>query len=150
MVRVDGGRSTHFVYPGRILDPKTRATLLESRAFFGRCLAGRGELYAVFQRERVDRRRSLQSSLFVAEPAADLIHEELIERRLPRLSFTLKRVRAKQCVEIDGRSRMMLSKPLDLTPRRGGDDEESDEDDRNDRQDGGSDDASDAPATLVE
>jgi hypothetical protein len=130
VLRPEGGRPTHFVYPGRVLDPRTRQVLLESRSFFGRCLSSSpSEVFVTFQKERVDRRRSLQQSVFIAEAGRDHLEERLLERRLPSLDRTLRAVRAKQCREIEGRNRLMLSKPLDLTPRRG-DDEERDGDDQ--------------------
>jgi hypothetical protein len=42
-------------------------------------------------------------------------------------------VKAKQCTEISGRNRMMLTKPLDLSPKRGeSNDDDDDEEDKND------------------
>jgi hypothetical protein len=131
LVRGDGKKPMHFVTPGRILDPKTRAVLLESRAFYGRCLPDADqEAYIVFQNERVDRRRHLQASVYIAEPGREFVRERLIEKRAPRIDRTLRRVKAKECFEVSGRNRLMLAKPLDLTPRRGltpgGDDEGDD------------------------
>jgi len=121
---------THFVYPGKILDPKTRAVLLESRAFVGQCIYNNpNSLYVVYQRERVDRRHKLQASVFLAEYGEDHLSERLLERGFPRISDTLKQVRAKVCREIEGQNRLMLRKPLDLTPRRGMDDSDDDDDD---------------------
>lgn len=123
----DKTKSTHFSYPGKILDPKTRATLFESRAFFGKCMTGPGEEYIVFQRERLDRKRSLQPSVFIAKPGPTYLTEEIIERRLPNIQTTLKLVKSKQCFEIEGRNRLMLRKAMDLKPRRGMNDEEEEE-----------------------
>jgi len=120
LVRLDGTKPLQFTYPGKILDPKTRATLMDSRAFYGKCLSGTtSDAYVVFQNERIDRRKSLQSSVYIAEPGKEFVKERLIERRAPRLDATLKRVRTKLCHEVEGRSRLMLTRPLDLTPRRG-------------------------------
>ncbi len=129
LIRADGSRSTHFVHPGRVVDPKSHAVLLDSRAFFGKCIGTAEDVYVVFQREKVDRRSRLQSSVFVATPGKDLIHEKLYERHLPRIDATLKRVRAKNCVEVNGSNRMMLTKPLDLNPRRGDDKDDDAADD---------------------
>ncbi len=128
-VRVDGGRSTHFVYPGKILDPKTRAVLFDARSFFGKCLPHGEQGYIVFQRERLDRRRSLQPSVFVASAGKDFLEEKLIEHHLPGLNTTLAQVKRKQCVEIVGRNRLMLRKKMSLVPRR---EEKQDEDDGDD------------------
>jgi hypothetical protein len=120
LARGDGKKPMHFVPPGRILDPKTRAVLLDSRAFYGKCLPDADhDAYVVFQNERVDRRRHLQSSVYIAEPAKEFVRERLIEKRAPRIERTLRRVKAKECFEVSGRNRLMLAKPLDLTPRRG-------------------------------
>lgn len=115
MLRPDGGKPVQFVYPGKVIDPKSGSLILESRAFFGKCLPSTNEdVYVVFQKERVDRRRYLQSSVFVARMGKYRIHESLMERRLPKISATLKRVRQKQCREIEGRNRRMMAKFKDI------------------------------------
>ena len=135
-----GGKPMQFVYPGRIVDPKTRQTLTDSRAFYGHCLSGKGfgngDVYVAFQQDRVDRRSSLQASVFIAEVGNDFVHERLIEKSLPKLANTLRLVKAKGCVEISGHNRVMLNKPLDLTPRRGGaaEDDLDDEDETKENQ----------------
>jgi len=128
--RADGARSTHFVYPGRILDPKSKSevVMLESRAFFGKCLSSQREAYVVFQRERIDRRRGMQTSVFVAEPSRDHLNERLIERRMPSIKTALQQVKRKQCHEIEGRKRLMHAKAIDLTPRRNIEEDEDEED----------------------
>ncbi len=108
-----------MVFPGKILDPKTKDLLFISRAFIGKCLKSQpGEVYVSFQKEKLDRKPSLQSGVFVAQPSATGIHEQLLERRLPSINDTLVRVRLKQCVEVMGRNRVMSSKALDLNLRR--------------------------------
>ncbi|MCM2279163.1 MAG: hypothetical protein NDJ89_13890 [Oligoflexia bacterium] len=115
LIRPNDSRPQTFTYPGRILDSKTRTLLLESRAFFGRCLTQTpNDVYIVFQKERVDRRRHLQSSVYIAEAGPDHLDERLLERRLPSVSHSLTWVKRKSCREISGRYRMMLRKPLDL------------------------------------
>lgn len=125
-----------FVYPGRIIDSKTGQMILDSRAFFGKCLSRvSGEVYVVFQREFIDRRRGYQSSVFVAEPTSDGIEELLIERRLPSVKDALARVKAKTCREVSGRYRTMLRKRLDLRTRaERAADEDDDVEDRNDQR----------------
>ena len=129
-----------FVYPGRMIDPKNKQTLSDSRAFYGRCLSGKnfgnGEGYVAFQQERIDRKSNLQPSVFFAEVGNDFVHERLIEKSLPKLAATLKLVKAKVCFEITGHNRVMLNKPLDLTPRRGGaaEDDLDDEDEPKENQ----------------
>lgn len=130
-VRADNQRTAVFTYPGKILDPKSREVVFESRAFFGHCLPDRGEVYVAYQRERIDRKRGLQPSFYVAEPGPTHLIEKLSETRLPRIEKTLKRVRAKECLEIEGRSRLMLTKPLDLNPRHDSDKDDDDEEDAN-------------------
>lgn len=121
---------THFVHPGRILDSKTRALVFDSRAFFGRCLPGRANPhYVVFQREKVDRRSALQSSVFIAEAGPERLSEQLIERRPPGVHTALNQVRAKQCTEINGRNRIGLGKVTDLNKRSEKIDPNADEDD---------------------
>ena len=61
------------------------------------------------------------------------MQEHLIESRIPRLQDTLKAVKLKLCHEIAGRSRLMLSKPLDLKSRNPVDqDKEEDDSDSED------------------
>lgn len=118
-VRGTGGRMDRFVFPGRIIDPKTRNVLVESRAFIGHCLTRvPGDVYVVFQKERIDRRRYLQPSLFIAQPGPQHLQERLVERRLPNIRETLQLVKHKRCREIDGLNRMMLAKPINLRPNR--------------------------------
>lgn len=136
-------KTVQLVYPGKILDAKTKAVVLESRAFHGRCLSRvDGDVYVVFQKERVDRRNRMQSSVFVAEPGSDRVDERLIERNLPKLDDTLRFVRKKTCFEIDGRHRVMARRPPDLSQRAsqrieaaGDDDDEDDERDERDSPD---------------
>jgi hypothetical protein len=131
-LRPNSEKPNSFVYPGKILDPKTRALLFESRAFFGKCMNSKGDVYMVFQRERVDRKHALQSSVYIAEAGRDSLLENLMERRMPSINATLKLVRKKTCQEISGRNRLMLSKPLDLNPRNH--DEDVEADDRDDEE----------------
>lgn len=115
-----------FVYPGKVFDPKNHALLLEARAFYGKCLHGHGDVYVVFQKERIDRRAHLQESVFVAEPGLGYLHENLIERHLPRLQATLQAVKKKTCHEIEGRNRVMQKKIVNIHPQA---DEKDDDDD---------------------
>jgi len=118
-----------FVHPGKIFDPKTRALLLESRAFYGRCVPGRGELFVVFQRERIDRRRHLQESVMLVTPAPEHLQEQLIERHLPRIKNTLKQVKSKSCHEVEGRNRLMTARKVNLRPDRADENDDEEEDD---------------------
>jgi hypothetical protein len=117
-----------FVYPGKIFDPRTRSLLYESRGFFGKCLSHRENIYVVFQKERIDRKRHLQNSVFIAEAADHHLEEVLLERNLPSINDTLHRVKKKSCQEISGRNRLMLSKPLDLHPHSTADLEKEEDD----------------------
>jgi hypothetical protein len=113
---------SQLVFPGKIVDPKSQGAILESRAFFGRCLpewntAQKGDQYIAFHRERVDRRRGLQQSVLVIEVGPEGLIEKLHERNLPRLSDTLKPVNLKLCKEIEGRNRLMARRPYDLSPK---------------------------------
>lgn len=133
LIRADGQKFSQFIYPGKILEPKSRQVLYDSRGFYGKCLTGSNkEVYVAFQNERIDRRRHLQPSVFVAEIGKDFVVDKLIERRMPKLQATLKRVKAKACWEIEGRNRLMLRKMMNLDPRKevvDEDDEEKDSDD---------------------
>ncbi|MEK6704746.1 MAG: hypothetical protein AABZ06_03075 [Bdellovibrionota bacterium] len=131
LIKPDGNRAATFVYPGKIIDPKTKNVVLDSRAFFGRCIpAIQNEVYVVFQKERVDRRHGPQSSVLVAEPREGLLYEKLLERRLPRIDQTLKYVRKKICYEVPIRNRRMTDKTISLKPRRSYDDDDDKEEDK--------------------
>ena len=110
----DGEKPYSFVYPGRIIDPHGHGVMYESRGFFGKCVAGRGEVYVVFQKESVDRRHRAQSSVFVAEARDPHLQEILLEKQLPRLSDTVRLVKRKLCKEIPGRNRMAATRRLSL------------------------------------
>lgn len=137
MLRKDGSKRTHFVFPGRVNDPKSGESVLKSRAFYGKCLSGRGDVYVVVQEEKVDRRRGMQKSVFVAEPGKDIVNERLHERgyrSMERDAIRLANAKPEKrsCHEIEGKSRLISRKPLDLNPRRGDDLDDntnSDEDD---------------------
>jgi hypothetical protein len=120
-----------FVYPGKIIDPKTRGILLDSRSFYGRCLPHHGDIYVTFQKEKVDRRNRLQASVLIAEAAQEHLTETLIERRLPQVKTALQYVKRKTCKEIPGRNRFMLAKPLDLHPKNVNDQDDDDDEPAN-------------------
>jgi hypothetical protein len=115
---VSKAQITSFVYPGKVLDPKTHNVVLESRAFVGQCIAGTdgSDQYVVFQKERVDHKHGhrIETSVFVAQASPDYLREKLLERNFPRLIRTLAFVKAKRCSEIPGHSRVMPRKPRGL------------------------------------
>ena len=104
--RADGNYHTQFTFPGTVKHKKSGRTLFIGRAFFGKCVWRRGEVFVVFQKEKVDRRRYLQHSVFIAELKNDKVQESILVRRRPRLKDTLKRVRRKTCTEIKGTNRL--------------------------------------------
>ncbi len=108
LVRADGQVKTTFVYPGKVRDRKSRRLLLDSRAFFGKCLPSKGEIFIVFQKEKLDRRRGLRRSVYLAEVGKDRIHEKLIIRRRPRLRHVIRQVKRKTCEEIKGFNRLTM------------------------------------------
>lgn len=117
-----------YVGPGRVIDHKTHSVVMESRAFWGRCLMRKSEdVLVVFQKERVDRKRAPQASVFFAEPAVDAVqagkplehlHETLLERHEPRIADTFKLIRSKACHEIESHDRMTARHPIDLNLKR--------------------------------
>jgi hypothetical protein len=144
-LRPDTGFDTRFEYPGKVIDQKSGAAVLISRAFFGRCIPHTDEAYVVFQQERVDKRHHVvsQSSVFVAEADEDHLDERLMERHLPRVNDALQAVRQKKCKEISGSDRRMAKRPPDLNFRHRDEADDSDEaDEDSDDQDS----AKDAPA----
>jgi hypothetical protein len=120
-----GGKPNGFLYPGQIFESRTHAKVYESRGFYGRCLTSRQhDVLVIFQAEKIDKKHGLMTSVLVAEPGLehesgiqDHLHETLLERHLPRLADTLRYVRTHDCHEIEGHSRVMLSRPLDVQIR---------------------------------
>lgn len=116
-----GSKPDSFVYPGRIVDPKSGGMVNESRMFYGRCVPRlNGNSLVVYQKELITsrhRKPRIQSSVLIAEPGASHLETRLLEAHLPRIQDTLVYVKRKQCHEIEGRNRRMPSKPLDLNPR---------------------------------
>lgn len=124
------GKATHWGLPGRVFGTKERAMVGESRVFFGQCLAGRAEGVVTFQREKVDRRRGLQTSVLVGEAGEAYFSEEMLERRLPRLSDVLAAVKRGRCRELAAAPRTTPSRVTDLVPKlfsASADDKEDDE-----------------------
>jgi hypothetical protein len=105
LLRIDGTSQNKFVYPGEIRDRKDGQVLFRSRSFFGQCLPGKPDVYIVFQSEKVDRRRALQDSVFIAEVGPVRIDEKLLWRGKPSLTNVLKLVKKKTCQEIKGFAR---------------------------------------------
>jgi hypothetical protein len=129
MMRLDGkGKSFQFVYPGRITDSKKGQIVFNGRSFYGNCLSGVKQGLVTHQSEIIDRRRGLQKSVLVIEPGDYKVEERLIEKRVPSINTTLTLVKNKVCTEIPGLNRLVLKKPLDLTPREGLNDDEEDTD----------------------
>jgi hypothetical protein len=140
IVQPGNPKMARFVEPGRILDNKTRAIVMEARAFYGHCVSSRaGDVFVMFQKEKVDRRRQPQQSVLVVEPTTETIeggklydhlHETLLERGLPSITRTLHFVKSKVCKEIDGRHRVMSSRPVEVNLKRqkAEDNEEGDDD----------------------
>ncbi len=132
--RIDGkGKATSFVYPGRITDPKKGALVYSGRLFYGHCLPSVKAGIVTHQLESVDR-RGAQKSVLIAEPGPQYVYEVLLERKLPNVKTTLDLVKRKVCMEVPGRNRTVLRKPLDLSPKKGLDDEEEDDEDKNDEK----------------
>lgn len=99
-----------FVHPGKVTDRKTRALLYDGRAFFGECLKNGENVYIAFQAEKVDRRRYLQHSVFVATVGKDRIYEKLhTARSRPNQRHVLARVKRKLCTEIPGERRLSVA-----------------------------------------
>lgn len=110
LIELDGNDAIQLVHPGRVRDRRNGKLLFDGRAFYGACLPQRkNDVLVMFQKEKVDRRRYLQSSVFVAEIRPEGIHEELVVRGRPRISKTLRSVRKKKCVEVKGIDRRTIS-----------------------------------------
>jgi hypothetical protein len=107
IVRADGRlKPQRMTYPGRLLDPKSRETIHESRAFYGRCLPDQQHDALVFyQRDRLDKKNRMHASLYVAEASPNFLTERLSERSVPPISRLQIRVRMRQCAEIPGKNR---------------------------------------------
>ncbi len=149
MMRIDGkGKSFQFVYPGKITDSKKGQIVFNGRSFYGNCMPGMKQGLVTHQAEIIDRRRGLQKSVLVIEPGDYKVEERLIEKRLPSINTTLSLVKNKVCTEIAGLNRLVLKRPLDLTPREGlnDDDEETDLNDLKDSKEGDPKDSPEVPS----
>lgn len=125
--RIDGkGKVASYVYPGRITDPK-KGLVFQGRTFYGNCLPKVKAGLVAHQLESVDR-RGMQKSVLIAEPGPQYVYEVLLERRLPNVNTTLDLVKRRVCFEIAGRSRSIMKRPLNLTPKKGLEDDEEEED----------------------
>lgn len=129
LVRRDGELTQTFVHPGKVTDPKTGNILLESRAFFGKCLPGQAESYVVLQKELIEKKRrgarirTTETSLFTAQPEAGRLSEKLTELRsvgsmTSRQREVLRQVKANRCTEVPGTSRLATLKPFDVKVHR--------------------------------
>jgi len=105
LIRADGSDIASFTYPGKIKSHLNGRSLMESRVFFGKCINKHDQVLVVFQKDKVDRRRYLQSSVFVAEVGQENLKEKLMVRRRPSIKSALNKVRKKQCQEIKGFTR---------------------------------------------
>ncbi len=112
LTRADGRFKTVFVYPGQVRHHRTKGLLFKSRAFIGRCLSQQKPVFIVFQREKLDRRRWLRRSVFVAEIEPNQIREKLMIRNRPKLSSVLNQVKRNRCEEVPGFDR--FSNPVKL------------------------------------
>lgn len=136
VIRADGKLNPQRVtFPGKVLDPKKRTVIHESRAFYGRCLSDqRHDALVLYQRDRVDKRNRLNKSIYVAEASPNLLTERLIERRLPSIKSIQLRVRSRQCSEISGRNRLFRTDFFRFR-NRGGDATDKDKEEDEDRED---------------
>lgn len=137
VVKADGRlKPQRVTLPGRLLDPKNRELVFESRLFFGRCLGTQKyDAIVSYQRERLDRKRGMQSSVYIAEASPTMLDERLIERSLPSIRQILLKVRTKQCREIEGRNRTFDARFFNLNYRRGSEDNDEDNDEDDDKDD---------------
>lgn len=118
IVRADGQHLTSFVHPGEIRESGSNQILYDGRAFVGECLPARGPVYVVFQREKIDRWRYLQRSVLIAELKPNGIQEKLIVRRRPDIQQSLRRVKKKECQEIQGWNRSIAKSRLPRIPKK--------------------------------
>ncbi len=141
LVRPFSTRQSTFVYPGTIHALQANQPIvLQSRAFFGKCLPDREEAYIVLNTEHVDRKRrhagrrvETNITTVILEMQDDYPREQTISHRSAAqqksfLSKILAQVRTKNCAEITGQERTVMKKPFNLKTR----DEEVDDDDEDD------------------
>ena len=144
MIRLDGNKLLRFAQPGRIRDPKTGETLVDSRSFFGLCLPGEDSTFVSFQKDLIERKRwkkrrkSIEPSFLIAQPQADgTVREKLNElRSIGQLAAkerqTLLAVKQKKCFEVPPRDRRITAKLIRLRPDQQEEDDADDEDEATD------------------
>lgn len=104
-VRADGNDPQQFTFPGKIRDAKNGSTVFEGQTFYGSCVAGKPDMLITYQNERVDRRRHLQQSAFVATVQGGRMSEEILTSKSPRMREVIKQVSKKKCFEVKGFTR---------------------------------------------
>ncbi|MBI3535619.1 MAG: hypothetical protein HY072_09085 [Deltaproteobacteria bacterium] len=151
LINTEGTILSQFVYPGKIIDQKQNQVVYESRAFYGNCLSASnkhgnlkkffpavsenftGDIYLVFQKDKIDRRKRHAQSILMATPGKNYTYETLSERQPASIQTVLKKVKSKDCFEIEGRNRRMLTKAvLDLKKQEDQEDNEDNDDSGND------------------
>lgn len=119
LVRADGKKKFEYTFPGSIKSQKSRRIIHDSRAFFGKCLSRNpNDVLVIFQKDRADRRRYLQHSVFVAQATPQGLTEKLItpRRKRPKIKYTLRQVRKQACVEIAGWDRFTQPQVIGSPP----------------------------------
>ena len=124
LMKLTGGKPIQFTHPGRLVDPKTGAVTLDSRAFYGHCLTGAEDVYLAFQKERIDRKKRrvrIENSVFIARIESDFVHEELLHKGFPSLGAVIARVKTGSCWEVPGRHRQQSGPIVSLRVDQGDD-----------------------------
>lgn len=107
-----------YTHPGKEYDVRAyieqgkKVLAYEARAFWGRCMPGRGDM-VIWHEKLWMEDRSFRKDVFILEPGEKGLKETFISgpgwpkaRKLPSISQTLKMVSGGECREIPGISRM--------------------------------------------
>lgn len=127
LARVDGKDPHVLTVPGTIRDRKNGGILLQSQAYWGKCLPEMGEGFFAFQSEKVDRRRFRQDSVLTLTLEDDgRISEKLnTARRAPKLKTAQQAQKKGTCFQVKGFDRDSLR--FDVPRLKGAEEREKEE-----------------------
>lgn len=107
----DSATQVRYVHPGKEYDVRKyieegkEELAYEGRAFWGRCLPGRGEMVIWHEKFKLDD-GSWKRDVYILEPGEEGLKDTFIDKKVPPISQTLKMVSGGKCREIPGISRM--------------------------------------------
>jgi hypothetical protein len=76
-----------LIYPGQIMDHKTRQTVYESKAYYGKCDPHvDSDVVLIFQKDHISKKRGILTSRYQVKNLDGLLFEELLTQSAPTRS----------------------------------------------------------------